>query len=109
MSEYVPIEMAQHSTFSKTITVKSSSGVLQNLHGYNVNAAMSRSYYSANKTPIITTITDASNGEISLTLSAQDTSNLIPGRYVYDVVVSTIDATTRVVEGIVVVNPGVSK
>jgi hypothetical protein len=104
---YVPLEIEQYSTFSRTITLKDAAGELQNLVGFYANTALRKSYYSTNANTVTTTISDPSNGEITLALTASETANLTPGRYVYDVVsTSNTGARTRLVEGIVVVTPG---
>jgi hypothetical protein len=49
-------------------------------------------------------------GEIILSMSANTTIDIFPGRYMYDVVmISSANAKSRVVEGIVNVLPGVSR
>jgi hypothetical protein len=71
---------------------------------------MRKSYYSSSSNIIISTITGTSNGEITLGMSAANTSNLTPGRYVYDVIItSPTNVVTRVVEGIVTVLPSVTR
>ena len=43
-------------------------------------------------------------------MTSANTANLTPGRYMYDVIITSPDSvTTRVVEGIVVVAPGVTR
>jgi hypothetical protein len=55
-------------------------------------------------------VTGVANGEITLSVSAANTSVLTPGRYVYDVkITSPDDIVTRVVEGIVTVLPSVTR
>ena len=49
-------------------------------------------------------------GTITLSLTANQTSNLVYGRYVYDVDVTDASNTvTRVLEGIVTVTPSVTR
>jgi hypothetical protein len=79
------------------------------LSGYNVRSQMRRSYYSANAISFTTSVTDASNGAVQLSLESNITANLIPGRYVYDVEGYTGNIVIRISEGIVTVNPGVTK
>jgi hypothetical protein len=43
-------------------------------------------------------------------MTAENTANLTPGRYLYDLVITAPDTTrTRVVEGIVNVLPGITR
>ena len=68
---------------------------------------MRKSFYSSTANNFTATITDNAAGEITLTMTAAETANLKPGRYVYDLLI-TDDAGTksRIVEGIVSVTPG---
>jgi hypothetical protein len=50
------------------------------------------------------------SGTIVLTLTSTQTSNIKPGRYVYDVVITAADLTkTRVLEGMVLAREGVTR
>ena len=49
------------------------------------------------------------DGEITISLTATQTSALNAGRYVYDIEIESNAETIRVLEGIVVVNPEVTK
>jgi len=109
MAGYVPLEIEQWSTFSRVITVKQADGNAQNLVGYLANTQMRRSHYSINSNTVTTIITDPSNGQITLSMTAANTGLLIPGRYVFDTTTtSQAGVVQRMIEGIVVVNPGVT-
>jgi len=50
------------------------------------------------------------SGTVALGLTATQTANLVPGRYVYDVeVVSGANVVSRIIEGIVTVTPEVTR
>jgi hypothetical protein len=53
-------------------------------------------------------LANASNGNISISLTASQTANL-DGRYVYDITANTANTTIRIQEGIATVNPGVTR
>lgn len=107
MAGYVPLELEQYSSFSRTITIKDAAGELQNLVGYHANTEMRRSYYTTTSNTITTNVSDAPNGQITMSMTAANTGLLKPGRYVYDTVSTAPDGTrTRLIEGIIVVNPG---
>lgn len=108
MAGYLPLEIEQFATFTRTITLKTATGAAQNLVGGVANTSMKRSFYSTSANSIDTIITDGANGVIALSMSSANTGNLIPGRYVYDVKLTISGTTQRVVEGIIVVNPGVT-
>lgn len=110
MAGYVPLTIEQYATFSRTITVKASNGTPQNLVNANANTQMRKSFYSTSSNTITTTITDAANGVLSLDMTAANTGNLTPGRYVYDVAVTyPTGVVQRIIEGIIIVNPGVTR
>ena len=71
---------------------------------------MRKSYYSTSNTIITSTITGNANGEITLSMTAANTANLTPGRYVYDLLItSPTSVKTRVVEGIATILPSVTR
>jgi len=103
----------QGATFSSDVTVKDTNGNAFNLTGYTASAKMALGYASTRTRTIITTAVanDATTGVITLSLTADQTNNLdAPARYVYDVeILKTSDSTvTRVIEGIITVNPSVT-
>ena len=71
---------------------------------------MRKSYYATSNTIITSTITGNANGEITLSMTAANTANLTPGRQVFDLLItSPTGVKTRVVEGVIVISPGVTK
>jgi len=105
------IKIKQGSSFNDTFIVKDSSGDVQDLTSYTVEAKLARGYASTHtRTDFTAVITSAAAGTITLSLSDQVTDNLDPHtRYVYDIVITYTDSTvTRVFEGIATVDPGVT-
>jgi hypothetical protein len=110
MAAFSEIVIEQGATFNTTINVEDTAGAAINLYGYTANSMMRKSYYSTSATTITSTVTGTANGEITLTVSATNTAALTPGRYVYDVIItSPTSVVTRVVEGIVTVLPSVTR
>jgi hypothetical protein len=71
---------------------------------------MRKSYYATSNTIITSTITGNANGEITLSMTAANTANLTPGRQVFDLLItSPTGVKTRVVEGVIVISPGVTR
>jgi len=71
---------------------------------------MRKSYYATSNTIITSTITGNANGEITLSMTAANTANLTPGRQVFDLLItSSTGVKTRVVEGVIVISPGVTR
>jgi hypothetical protein len=112
MASYVELFIDQGTTFNNIINLTDdNTNTPINIYGYSVTSQMRRSYYSQNITAnIICTTSNTSNGEISMSISAANTANIKPGRYVFDVkTVKGNGNITRVLEGIITVNPQVTR
>jgi len=71
---------------------------------------MRKSFYATSNTIITSTVTGNANGEITLSMTAANTANLSPGRQVFDLLItSPTSVKTRVVEGIIMISPGVTQ
>lgn len=56
------------------------------------------------------TISDAAAGQITMAMNSAASSNVTPGRYVYDILLtSSSGIKTRIIEGIVTVLPSVTR
>lgn len=85
-------------------------GGILNLTGYSVASQMRKSYYSTTATDFTITITDATAGRITMAMTAANSANVSPGRYVYDVLLTSgTGVKSRIIEGIVVVLPAVTR
>ena len=81
-----------------------------NLTGYSVVAQIRKNYGSSTATAFAATITNATAGEIALTLTDTQTAALSDGRYQWDCKITGGSGTvTRVIEGIATINPSVSR
>jgi hypothetical protein len=110
LAAFSELVIEQGATFSSLLNVEDSNGQAINLYAYTSGSQMRKSYYSTSSTTIVSTVTGTANGEITLSMSAANTANLTPGRYVYDVIItSPTNVVTRVVEGIVTVLPSVTR
>jgi hypothetical protein len=99
----------QGADFSATIDVTDSVGDAFDLTNYTTAAQMRKNYASSTATTFSSSHND-SLGQITLTLSSNTTADLDPGRYLYDVeMTSNTNITTRVVEGVVTVTPGITR
>lgn len=99
----------QGSYFSNTITITTSNGAVANLVGYTANAIIKKEYSSLNTAATFTASVNGAYGKITLSLSANQTINVTPGRFVYDVKITDANnVPTRVVEGIVTITPRVT-
>ncbi len=110
MAAYSELNIEQYATFSTTVNVEDANGDALNLSGYSASSQIRKSYYSSTANNFTATVTGEANGEITLSMTAANTSNMSPGRYLYDLVItSPTSVKTRVVEGIVNVLPGVTQ
>jgi len=112
MAAYVELYMDQGATFNNIINLTDDiTNASLNISGYTVRSQMRRSYYSTNASANITcTISNAANGEITMSLSAANTSSIKAGRYLFDLeTVDTGGVVTRVLEGIITVTPEVTR
>lgn len=110
MAAYSELNIEQYATFSTTINVEDSNGDAINLYGYSASSQLRKSYYSSSANNFTAAVTGIANGEITLSMTAANTATITPGRYVYDLVITSPEgAKTRVVEGIVNVLAGVTQ
>lgn len=113
MAAYVELYMDQGATFNNILNINDDlTNANINLTNYIVTSQMRRSYYSQNATAnIVCTVTNASNGTITMSLGAANTALIKPGRYLFDVKINNTSTSTitRIVEGIMTVTPAVTK
>jgi hypothetical protein len=99
----------QGSDFTVQVGVYDDSNAAWDLTGYSAEAKLKKSFSSSTSTSFIANVSGTEDGTVVLTLLASTTSTLEAGRYLYDVVVTSAGGTkTRVIEGVVTVNPGVT-
>lgn len=108
---YSELFLEQGASFNTSIALDDVSGVAFNLVNYTATSQMRKSYYSSNAaaTFSVSTGEDPALGVITMSLDSANTANVYPGRYVYDVYVTSGEARVRVLEGIINVTPQVTK
>lgn len=90
--------------------MEDTAGAAINLTSYTASSQMRKSHYSTTFNTITSTVTGNANGEITLTMTSANTANLSPGRMVFDLLITSPGGVkTRVIEGIIVISPGVTK
>jgi hypothetical protein len=110
MAGYAELTVEQGADFNTTINVNDGTGAAQNLTSYTAAAQMRKSYYSTTANSFTVSISNAGAGEITMAMTSANTANLTPGRYMYDLVMtSPANIKTRVVEGIVTVLPSITR
>lgn len=99
------------SNFSQTFTLESpGTNSPLDLTGYTVESQMRK--YAGSSTAITfdtEIILPETLGKIVISLSSSETTNLKPGRYVYDVLIISSSIRNRVIEGMVLVRDGVTR
>jgi hypothetical protein len=112
VASFVELYLDAGTTFNNVINLTDDVTNTQiNIAGYTITSQLRRSYYSANASAnLVCTITDAANGGVTLSLSAANTANLKPGRYLFDVkTTDSYNITNRILEGIITVTPQITK
>lgn len=112
MAAYVELFMDQGADFRNIVNLTDDvTNDIIDLTDYQVRSQMRRSYYSLNASAnIVCTITDTSNGEITMSLSSSNTANIKSGRYLFDMeLIDGSGSVSRILEGIITVTPQITK
>ena len=109
MAVYANLTVDQGTDFSSSVDVTDSDGDPVSLVGYSVAGQIRKHYNSSTKVDFVATVSNATAGIISLSLSAATTNAMKAGRYVYDVEIDLNGTKTRVLEGQLEVTPGVTR
>lgn len=81
-----------------------------NLSGFTVNSQVRKWAGSTSAVSFASTVSSPLDGEIRISLGSTVTTDMKPGRYVYDVVLTDTTGTKyKVVEGMVLVRAGVTR
>ena len=108
MASKVNLIIDQGATYSGTITSHDAAGQPIDFSTYAVNSQVRKTFQSGRSFPF--SCNGSSNGVITLSMTANQTGNMWPGRYVYDVEVTDLSGiVSRVAEGLVIVTPQVTK
>jgi len=108
MATKVNLVVDQGTTFITSVTFNDESGNAINFSTYTGAAQLRKHFTSSNSTSFSVTLSNT--GVITLSLTANQTSNLVAGRYVYDLEVTDAGNTiSRLIEGIVTVTPNVTR
>lgn len=98
------------SSFGAIITCKGSDGNPLNLNEYTVASQIRKSYASSTAYNFNAAIYAAGGGKIRLSLNPDETSAIKPGRYLYDVEITSLTGEKlRVSEGLVIITPQITQ
>lgn len=110
MATIAYLEIDQGSDFTAELSLENDDGTPMNLSGFEVYSQFRKSYGSLTGYSFDSSIADPQNGTIRLELLGEASSLIKPGRYLYDVeVVSINNRKTRVIEGILTINPEITR
>ena len=108
MATKANLSIDQGADFTTTITL-SEDGVGADLTGYT-GAGQIRKYYTSSTSVDFEVTTSVQDSTVTLQLTSNTTNSMVAGRYVYDVELTNDSGiVSRVMEGIVTVNPGVTR
>tara|TARA_B100001079_G_scaffold112534_1_gene96799 strand:+ start:180 stop:518 length:339 start_codon:yes stop_codon:yes gene_type:complete len=105
------LSVDQGSDFSAEVVVEDSTGNVANLTGFTGAGQIRKTYSSSTATNFVVVVTNAAGGLLTLSLANAVTNAMKSGRYVYDVEITETSSgeKTRVVEGQLTINPGVTQ
>jgi hypothetical protein len=98
----------QGANFIYNVYLIDEDGNVFNISNYTANAQIRKTYTSTSFVTVNTSVTGAS-GLIQLSMNAAVTANLSSTRYVYDLELTSNNVVSRILEGYVTVNPGVTR
>lgn len=103
------LSIDQGASYATRLNLNDKFGNPVDLTGYTGAAQMRKHFSSSNATSFsVTLLPDV--GGVVLQMTANTTSNLVAGRYVYDVeLVNPSGYISRIVEGVITVNPNVTR
>lgn len=97
----------QGSTFASSIDILDENDEPVVLTNYTARGQIRKHYSSSNSVSFTTTL---ANGSLVISLTANQTANMVSGRYVYDLeLVDPANTVLRILEGIVTVTPEVTR
>lgn len=97
----------QGATFASSIELLDQNDEAVDVTGFTARGQLRKHYSSTNSVSFSTAL---ANGTLVISLTANQTANIISGRYVYDIeLVDSIGTVTRILEGIVTVTPEVTR
>jgi len=108
VSPSISINILQGADFTESFLSKETDSSATDLTGYNGYSQLKK-HSGATSSHAFTVGITSTTGEVEISMTGSQTSNIEPGRYVYDVrLISSSGSTTRLVEGMAFVSPGIT-
>lgn len=110
MATVANLYIDQGSFYRTFITVANTDGNVLDLTNYTVASQMRKSYQTSSAYNFTASISNPTQGRVRIELSSEQSRVIPAGKYLYDLeVTSPTGEKTRVVEGIVLINPEITK
>ena len=111
MAQFVELVIDQGTDFSFDLDLTTDDGTPINVTGYSFTSSIRKSYYSSSATANLNVaVANAVGGNVIFSMNSATTANIKAGRYLFDVKSKdAANSTSRLVEGIITVNPQVTK
>ena len=109
MKRYKDLVLDQGATFVEYVLYQDKSKNAIDISGLSPRAKLRKSYYSSNATTFTTSVISAVNGNVSISLSFNETANIKAGRYVYDVELYDSNVVYRIQQVTITVYPEVTR
>ena len=112
MTAFVELYIDQVTTFNNVINLNDDlTSTYLNITNYTFTGQLRRSFYSISPSANITcTITDAANGELTMSMTPAQTAAIKAGRYLFDIKSKdTSNVVSRIIEGIITVTPQITR
>ncbi len=105
------ITVEQGADFSTHINITDNNGVAVDLTGYTGASQMRKHWTSSTSYPFtVAFASPTTSGVVTLSMTAAETSAIPPGRYNYDVeLTSSANSVSRIIEGLVTVSPEITR
>lgn len=106
----VNLVLEQGADFTSSFSLANSNGSPLNMVGYSGISSIRKHPSSSTAFPLTLSFPDRLQGIVQISMGYTATAAIEGGRYVYDVIlISPNDYRTRVVQGNILVTPGVTK
>lgn len=111
MAQFIELNLDQGADFNFDMTITNDDGTAKNITNFTFASSMKKSYYSSTTAAnLTTTILDAPNGIVRFSISAANNAIIKAGRYLFDIKqIDTSNTVSRVVEGLIIVNPRITE
>jgi len=99
-------------TFKASFEVVGLANTAFNFIGYTGSSQMAKSVSIGSTSHAVATFnvgfTSAAGGKFNISLGSTETRQLTEGRYIYDILVSSGSTIYRIIDGMILVKPGIS-